>query len=197
MSEPAIDDANDYEAIEAAVSETPRGRWFLAEFARRHRAAETDRLIETIERLFATAGEARKAALSEHVERDLEDMRRSIEEAQRDIAAVKPRGDLNVRQGAANDPDAIAMAAERATLDMLAAVERLHEISDDLRQRNADGDLCDEIETHARGIFMACSFQDMTGQRTARLVTALRYLERRIEAMLVSIQSVAGPRAAD
>lgn len=33
-----------FETIEAAVMETARGRWFLDEFARRIRAAETDRI---------------------------------------------------------------------------------------------------------------------------------------------------------
>ena len=31
----------DYEAIESAVMETARGRWFLSEFARRNRTADT------------------------------------------------------------------------------------------------------------------------------------------------------------
>ena len=41
----------DYEAIEAAVLESPRGRWFLAEFARRNRAADTLMLLEAIHKL--------------------------------------------------------------------------------------------------------------------------------------------------
>lgn len=35
----------DYAAIEEAVMSTARGRWFLAEYARRIRAAETDRVL--------------------------------------------------------------------------------------------------------------------------------------------------------
>lgn len=42
---------NDYEAIEAAVQESPRGRWFLGEFARRNRAADTLMLLEAIHKL--------------------------------------------------------------------------------------------------------------------------------------------------
>lgn len=42
---------DDYEAIEAAVMETARGRWFLAEFARRNRTADTALLLAAIERL--------------------------------------------------------------------------------------------------------------------------------------------------
>jgi hypothetical protein len=41
----------DYEAIEAAVQESPRGRWFLGEFARRNRAADTLMLLEAIHKL--------------------------------------------------------------------------------------------------------------------------------------------------
>lgn len=43
----------DYEAIEAAVTETVRGRWFLAEFARRNRLAETRQLLDAMSRIEA------------------------------------------------------------------------------------------------------------------------------------------------
>jgi hypothetical protein len=42
---------DDYDAIEAAVMDTARGRWFLAEFARRNRTADTSLLLTAIERL--------------------------------------------------------------------------------------------------------------------------------------------------
>ena len=41
----------DYEAIEAAVTETVRGRWFLGEFARRNRTGEMRVLMEAMARL--------------------------------------------------------------------------------------------------------------------------------------------------
>jgi len=43
--------AADYAAIEEAVMETARGRWFLLEYARRQRAAETQRLADAVDRL--------------------------------------------------------------------------------------------------------------------------------------------------
>ena len=39
--------------IEQAVMETARGRWFLLEYARRQRAAETQRLTDAVDRLEA------------------------------------------------------------------------------------------------------------------------------------------------
>lgn len=188
MSEPA-EIRDDYEAIEQAVLDSPRGRWFLAEYARRNRALETDRLLEAIDRLYnAATKSAVDAGAGVHLDllhRDLEDMRQSIATMRCEIAAIRPRDGLNLRAGnVAQDPESIAVATERATLDILAAVERLQAIGEQLRKRGADSDLCDEIETHARGIFMASSFQDMTGQRMTRLVTALRYLEQRLDALL-------------
>jgi hypothetical protein len=43
--------ASDYEAIEAALLQTSRGRWFLAEYARRNRHADTGMLLGALERL--------------------------------------------------------------------------------------------------------------------------------------------------
>lgn len=40
-----------YEAIERLVMETPRGRWFLDEFARRQRAHELTAILDSIQRL--------------------------------------------------------------------------------------------------------------------------------------------------
>jgi hypothetical protein len=48
---PALRREEDYDAIEAAVMETARGRWFLAEFARRNRNADTAAVLGAIERL--------------------------------------------------------------------------------------------------------------------------------------------------
>jgi hypothetical protein len=41
----------DYHAIEAAVMETVRGRWFLTEYARRTRAGELRLMLDAVERL--------------------------------------------------------------------------------------------------------------------------------------------------
>ena len=55
--------AADYDAIEAAVMETARGRWFLIEYDRRSRAAETTQLMEAVARLEQAVGTGGHAAL--------------------------------------------------------------------------------------------------------------------------------------
>ncbi len=46
----------DYQTIEAAVTETVRGRWFLGEFARRNRTAEMKLLLDAMTRLEGMIG---------------------------------------------------------------------------------------------------------------------------------------------
>lgn len=192
----------EFEAIEEAITQNPRGRWFLNEYARRNRAADTDRLVDAIERLYMEAIGRRapeapspepvpmpapQAASPEvsldRIRRALVEMRQQISATRRDMAEVKPRETEHFKNDEP-DPLAIANSAEMATLDILAAVERLQDIADSLRASGTDGDLCDEIETHARGIFMSSAYQDMTGQRISHLVTALNSLDSRLAAML-------------
>lgn len=53
----------DYETIEAAVTETVRGRWFLGEFARRNRTAEMKPLLDAMARLEGMVGANAQPAL--------------------------------------------------------------------------------------------------------------------------------------
>jgi len=45
---------NDYDAIVSAIMETARGRWFLSEYARRNRHADTQMLVTAIDRMKET-----------------------------------------------------------------------------------------------------------------------------------------------
>ncbi len=63
-----IDDDFDYEAIEQAVMETPRGRRFLREYLKRHREADSTRLMQAMQRLSSAVeerGRAREQAAAE------------------------------------------------------------------------------------------------------------------------------------
>jgi hypothetical protein len=198
----------EFEAIAEAIEQNPRGRWFLNEYARRNRAADTDLLVNAIEHLYKAALKAgsqsatpapqpesepaaepvRTSEPASHINLDiirhaLADMRLHINSARRDVATVKPR-ETDSFKSPEDDAAEVAASAERATLDILAAVERLQDIADTLRANGTDGDICDEIETHARGIFMSSAYQDMTGQRIAVLVKALAALDNRIGAVL-------------
>lgn len=56
----------DYDAIQDAVMETARGRWFLLEYARRQRAVETQRLADLVDRLERMIADAAPPPPPEH-----------------------------------------------------------------------------------------------------------------------------------
>jgi hypothetical protein len=68
----------DYEAIEGAVLESPRGRWFLGEFARRNRAADTLMLLEAIRKLERGVAENSADQLSADLAAELQDVSETI-----------------------------------------------------------------------------------------------------------------------
>lgn len=80
----------DFETIEAAVNETARGRWFLAEFTRRLRAAETDRLLAALRRIERAVEPPPHAAFDAGSFRGAaEDLARNLEEIVRQLRATR------------------------------------------------------------------------------------------------------------
>jgi hypothetical protein len=59
----------DFDAIEAAISETARGRWFLAEFAKRGRSTETLRVLEAVKLLEASLAKRSDGRLAQPEQR--------------------------------------------------------------------------------------------------------------------------------
>src|SRR6202040_1647882 len=78
----------------------------------------------------------------------------------------------------------IVRTTEQATSAILAAAERVQEMAWTLRERGTDSDACDALDQRATDIYSACSFQDLTGQRTRKVVEVMRFLEERIKAMI-------------
>jgi chemotaxis protein CheZ len=180
MTEPALKiEPDDYDAIERAVLETPRGRWFLQEFARRNRTSGTDEVIGAIERLYDLARETAADVRYGFLYHEMQEMRRAMSETRAAIAAVKP-GERHNIPASNDDLAAVAEAADRASRDIVDAAGRLQEIAETLRKAGTDGDLCDEIETHASGIFMASAYQEMTGKRIALVAEALEKVEAHV-----------------
>jgi hypothetical protein len=82
----------DYEQIEAAVLETARGRWFLAEHARRERASERARLMFSVQRLervsHDTLDQLRFQSVADDLARKLDDVLRLVQAPERPEAAA-------------------------------------------------------------------------------------------------------------
>ena len=177
--------AEDYAAIEDALARSPRGRWFLAEYARRNRTAETEMLLEAIAKLEAAILKPQRQTAPAKVFGELIEMSEAIARTRREIAQIKPPYEFDQQLvNATTELDHIVEATEKATSDILAAAEDIQEVAWTLRERGTDAALCDKIDQRATDIYTACSFQDLTGQRTDKVVRALRFIESRINAMI-------------
>jgi chemotaxis protein CheZ len=187
----------DYEAIEAAVMETARGRWFLAEYARRNRHADTTMLLKALDRIESTIGGTKTVEPVERIRFDLVEMSKAIARTKTEIASIKPDADDHGKFGEASEElDSVVQATEKATSDILACAERIQEIAWTLREQGVEGEVCDLLDANATEVYTACSFQDITGQRTRKVINVLRYLEDRINAM-IGIWGLDGAMAAE
>jgi len=177
---------DDYEAIQAAVMETETGRWFLNEFAERNRVADTTILLDAIKKLETVVAEKDSADPDvEKIRFDIVDMANAIALTKQEIAGIKScNGDDSKLDCATAELDAIVIAAETATSEILNAAENIQEVAWTMREDGAKEVDFDRLDALATDIYMACSFQDITGQRTTKVVGVLQFLESRITAMM-------------
>ena len=118
-----------------------------------------------------------------------------IEQTKAEIAALKPMDTENDRLTAvAFELDAIVNSTEGATQSILEAAEKIEGITRELQSYNSDGyvsRLAEDINETIVGVYEACNFQDITGQRITKVVRTLKYVEERIMAMI----NIWGPEA--
>ena len=175
----------DYDAIQAAVMETSRGRWFLAEYARRNRNSDTTVLLDAIKKLERAIEQPAASLEHEQVRFDLMEMASEIAQTRMDIAAIAPKGgEENHLSSVATELDSVVEATEAATYKILTGAENVQEAVWKMRDRGADEEDCQLLEQCATDIFSACDFQDLTGQRIAKVVNVVGYIEERLNSMI-------------
>ena len=80
---------DDYDAIFATLMGSARGRWFLNEFARRNRHADTTQVIAAISRIETLISD-RESETARNLRADLLDMARAITEVRSEVVEIKP-----------------------------------------------------------------------------------------------------------
>ncbi|MBR0995261.1 hypothetical protein JQ580_31585 [Bradyrhizobium japonicum] len=153
----------DYDAIREAFMETARGRWFLGEYARRNRNADTSMVLDAVAKIEETLAAQRQPVVEDRLPEALVEIRRAIHEAE--TSAI-----------AAFDPTAIQAS--------LAAIPRgvriIKEISWRWREIGADGRICDLIDSQLASIEAACGQVSIIDPRV-ELKAAFDLLRDRVE----------------
>lgn len=153
----------DYAAIHEAFMETSRGRWFLGEYAKRNRNADTRLVLDAVARIEESLAAQKQAAAEADLAEALAAIRNAVTEAQ---------------------------AAANAGLDGLAFDERLapvargvriiREISWRWRETGADGRICDILDSQVAAIESSAG-QLSTGEARAAVDQAFAAIEARID----------------
>ena len=114
------------------------------------------------------------SAFDLHVYRELDSLAEYIKSTKAEIAAVRTEDIRDKHLPVASDElDAIVRHTEEATGTILDAAEIIDAEASGLESR--------VINEQVMLIFEACGFQDLTGQRISKIVTALKHIEEQIE----------------
>jgi hypothetical protein len=157
----------DYDAIREAFMETARGRWFLDEYAKRNRNADTRMVLDAVSRIEGTLAAQRQPpppVVIDRLPEALALIRRSLEKA----------------EGAASGAfDRLRLEENLAPIRKGARI--IKEISWRWREIGADGRICDLIDSQVAAIETGCSQLTETDPRVA-LREAFESIRNEIEA---------------
>lgn len=154
--------AADYDAIAAAVMETARGRWFLAEYSRRNRQSDTEMVLSAIARLerLCTVPVA------------LPELGPELSETARTIAEL--RDDLD-RGGA-------SARIQETAAGIIEAAESIQEIAWTLREGGAEPELCDRLDRRATEIYGATTVIEAGANQIEKVADTVAMLDASLRA---------------
>ena len=159
----ALPSEEDYAAISEAFMETARGRWFLTEYAKRNRNADTRMVLDAVARIEQSLAAQKEESLQKEVNLHREESlhRKSLaaqqQAAEAAAAATAARNNLNDALAAMRGAVEAAQQSAAEALDSLALEQRLapvrkgarvlREIAWRLREIGNDGRICDLIDS--------------------------------------------------
>jgi hypothetical protein len=160
----------DYDAICGAFMETARGRWFLSEYARRNRNADTRMVLDAVERIEATLA-TQKTVPGHSLAELLPAITELIADTRQRILESLPKTDIRP-----------------ATEPIQRAAGVLRDVAWTLRESGADTRVCDLLDVQAKAIVDGCARlngdQAIAPDVPAMVATALESLTRQINALV-------------
>ena len=152
----------DYDAIQEAFMETSRGRWFLGEYAKRNRNADTRMVLDAVARIEGTLAAQKQPERDPLLDQMMASFRAALTEARH--AATTAVGDLALEQN-------LAPVRKGARV--------IREIAWRLREIGADGRICDLIDSQV-GVIESAAGKLNSADLAAALHGAFDRIEEKI-----------------
>src|SRR5579871_167088 len=141
---PALPAPDEYDAICAVLMDSERGRWFLQEHARRSRSADTQLLLAAIKRIEGLLRVERGWQARQSFRSDLLEMAKAITRAQAEVAEIMPAAISGITSSRLAPP--APFPPPRADSgNIVAAAERIRDVSWAMRGHGFDPSTCDQI----------------------------------------------------
>jgi hypothetical protein len=174
----------DYDAIERAIRETSRGRWFLACYLERNRSAETRMLLEAIAKLESAMRDNGHEVAEESPLDSLAAMKEAVWQARSDIARMpgykKDAVELPVRRFHFESIPAALASETQAIRDSAANIQSAAYA---LQAAGVFHGVARQIAERAEEIEQACIAQDAAANRAARMAGLLSEIEAELMSM--------------
>jgi len=126
----------------------------------------------------------------EKIQIEVADISGRIRTTKAEIAALRhPLAKEDRLQEASQQLSAVVAATEEATDNIMNNAEMIEEVIAELKSHGLDeyqARRLQDIGDLVVGIFEACNFQDLTGQRISKVVDALNFIEDRVYAMMAA-----------
>ncbi|MDA8229745.1 MAG: protein phosphatase CheZ [Magnetospirillum sp.] len=112
-----------------------------------------------------------------------------LQRIRKELAALSHAGESDHFRSMSDELDEIVAATERATNTIMESVEGIDGLVGQARGLTDDPALaavCDAVVERVNAVFEACSFQDITGQRVTKVVNSLKFVEERVNAIVLT-----------
>ena len=171
---PDLSNDSDYIAIEAAVMETERGRWFLSEYARRNRAADTASILEALTKLNEVAGPPEK----EMPQGDLQETLGAIAELRDLTRKASPYN----KGGPARTPP--QQAAEGSIAAVRRVSEKIREVAFELRETGQNEIYATALDLYCTDLTGAADIQDRAIRQLNELASLLPTIASKLDGLV-------------
>src|SRR5437763_6381401 len=160
----ALPSEADYDAIREAFMETSRGRWFLGEYAKRNRNADTSMVLDAVARIEETLAQRQQPPPPDDgLEEALAAIRSAVDQAGASISTTL---------------DGLGLAEKLAPIRKGARIVK--EISWRWREIGADGRICDLLDSQVGAIEAGCE-QISAADPRAALGAAFERIRARLD----------------
>ncbi len=147
-------------------------------------------ILEVVQSVMASI-EGDHTSLNQRLHADIEALAAYINTAKAEIMKIRADKINAVYLPEASDQlSAIVGATEQATNEIFEAVESIEELASTMAPEQAK-----RIIDAVTRVYEACNFQDITGQRISKVVTALQNVEIRVDALLQAFGQEGGAAA--